>query len=288
MKRRVVIITGLSGSGKSTGARVLEDHGFFVVDNLPLVMLPDFLARTDRGYDRVAAVVDARSSEFLSGFAAILASIKQEGHRVEVVFFEASDQDLVRRYSETRRRHPLVQKEGIAAAIHRERALMADLRRAATVLIDSSGMTVHQLRRQVLASLFGPAPEDEQLQIQILSFGFRHGLPMEADLVFDVRFLDNPHFVAELQPLSGQEPAVRDFVLQQADCQVFLEKLRDLFKFLIPRYRREGKSNLTIALGCTGGRHRSVALAETLRPYLVGAGYAAEVMHRDLGKGEQQ
>lgn len=284
MNRHLVIITGLSGSGKSTGARALEDNGFFVVDNLPLVMLTDFLEWTDHGYDRVAAVVDARSSEFLSGFRETLERIKADGHRVDVIYFEASDQDLVRRYSETRRRHPLVQKEGIAVAIQRERALMAELRQAATVILDTTGDNVHQLRRRVLAALLGPESA-EQMHVQVVSFGFRNGLPLEADLVFDVRFLDNPHFVDALRPLTGLDREVSDFVLKQADCQVLLEKLRDLLKFLLPRYRQEGKSSLTIAVGCTGGRHRSVALAETMRPYILGAGYAVEVIHRDLDKG---
>jgi UPF0042 nucleotide-binding protein len=287
MKRHLVIITGLSGSGKSTGARALEDNGFFVVDNLPLGMLPDFLEWTDHGYDKVAAVVDARSSEFLSGFSETLAQIRADGHRVDVVFFEASDQDLVRRYSETRRRHPLVQKEGIAAAIMHERSLMAELRQAATVILDSTGWTVHQLRRRVLTALLGQDSDDDRMQIQVISFGYRNGLPLEADLVLDVRFLDNPHFVDRLRPLSGLDREVSDFVLKQADCQILLEKLRDLLKFLFPRYHHEGKSSLTIAFGCTGGRHRSVALAESLRPYILGAGYAVEVLHRDIDKGQQ-
>ncbi len=285
MKRRLVIITGLSGSGKSTGARALEDSGFFVVDNLPFVMLPDFLAHTDRGYDKVAVVVDARSSEFLGDCQAILNQIESAGHVVDVIFFEASDADLVKRFSETRRRHPLVQKEGIAAAIQHERMLMTGLREMATIVLDSSGETVHQLKHRVLTAVFGPEQATGTMQIQLLSFGFRNGLPLEADLVFDVRFLENPHFVEKLRPQTGLDLPVRQFVLNQTDSQTLMAKLKDLLAFLVPRYQKEGKSSLTIALGCTGGRHRSVALAENLRPFLLGTGHVVEVVHRDLDKG---
>jgi UPF0042 nucleotide-binding protein len=206
MSRRMVVITGLSGSGKSTGARALEDAGFFVVDNLPLPLLPEFLSLTDRGYQHVAVVVDARSREFLSGAEGILTALATVGPTPEVLFFEASDEELVRRFSETRRRHPLVQQEGIAAAIRRERELMAGLKRAATVILDSSTTNVHQLRQKVLTVVFGPGEASSRLGIHLISFGYRYGLPLEADLVFDVRFLDNPHFVPELRPLTGRDP----------------------------------------------------------------------------------
>lgn len=282
MTRRLVVITGLSGSGKSTGARALEDAGFFVVDNLPLPLLPDFLALTDSGYRHVAVVVDARSREFLSEAKGILDSLKAAGPAPEVLFFEATDAELVRRFSETRRRHPLVQQEGIAAAIRRERELMAELKRAATVVLDSSSTNVHQLRQQVLTVVFGPEQGSSQLSVHLVSFGFRYGLPLEADLVFDVRFLDNPHFVPELRPLTGRDPQVSQFVLSQPDCQTFVEHVKELLCFQIPRCCKEGKSALTIAVGCTGGRHRSVAIVEELRPYLLGTGCAIEIVHRDV------
>jgi UPF0042 nucleotide-binding protein len=284
MKRQLVVITGLSGSGKSTGARSLEDAGFFVIDNLPLVMLPDFLSLTDHGYEKVATVVDARSSDFLGDCREVLSRIKAEGHAVDVLFFEASDQDLVKRFSETRRRHPLVQKEGILAAIDNEREIMSELRRLATIILDSSGLTVHQLRQRVLASVLGAEDHEGQLRVQVQSFGFRNGLPLGADLVFDVRFLDNPHFVEELRPKTGLDPAVSNFVLSQADYQAFLGKLKDLLFFLLPRYSQEGKTSLTIGIGCTGGRHRSVAVAEDLGPYLLGTGSVVQVNHRDISK----
>lgn len=284
MKRQLVVITGLSGSGKSTGARALEDAGFFVIDNLPLVMLPDFLSLTDHGYEKVATVVDARSSDFLGDCHEVLRSIKAEGHDVDVLFFEASDQDLVKRFSETRRRHPLVQKEGILAAIGREREVMSELRRLATIILDSSGLTVHQLRQRVLASVLGAEVHEGHLQVQVESFGFRNGLPLDVDLVFDVRFLDNPHFVPELRPKTGLDPDVSSFVLSQADYQAFLNKLKDLLFFLLPRYSQEGKTSLTIGIGCTGGRHRSVAIAEDLGPYLLGTGSIVQVNHRDIDR----
>jgi UPF0042 nucleotide-binding protein len=284
MKRQLVVITGLSGSGKSTGARALEDAGFFVTDNLPLAMLPDFLALTDCGYQKVATVVDARSSDFLGDCHEVLRKIKVKGHDVTVLFFDASDQDLVKRFSETRRRHPLVQKEGILSAIGREREIMSGLRGQATIILDSSGLTVHQLRQRVLATVFGSDDHEGQLQVQVQSFGFRHGLPMAADLVFDVRFLDNPHFVETLRSKTGLTPEVSSFVLSQPDYQSFLDKLKALLFFLLPRYSQEGKTSLTIGIGCTGGRHRSVAIAEDLGPYLLGTGCAVQVNHRDINK----
>lgn len=284
MSRRLLVITGLSGSGKSTGARALEDAGFFVIDNLPLPLLGEFLALTDRGYRHVAVVVDARSRDFLSGAHAILDQLKGSGPAPEVLFFEASDEELVRRFSETRRRHPLVAQEGIAAAIRRERQLMAELKRSATVIFDSTATNVHQLRQQVLTVVFGPDQERGRLAIQLLSFGYRFGLPLEADLVFDVRFLDNPHFVPQLRPLTGRDAPVSQFVLTQPDCQQFIERVKQLLFFQIPRCCKEGKTSLTIAIGCTGGRHRSVAIAEELLPYLLGTGCAIEIRHRDIDR----
>jgi len=284
MKRRLVVITGLSGSGKSTAARALEDAGFFVIDNLPLIMLPDFLALTDHGNEKVAAVVDARSSDYLGDCQEVLSTIKAQGHVVDVLFFEASDHDLVKRFSETRRRHPLVKTTGILTAIGKEREIMSGLRSLATMIIDSTGLTVHQLRRRVLAVVLGADEHEGQLTLQVQSFGFRHGLPLGADLVFDVRFLENPHFIEALRPMTGLDPDVNSFVLSQPDYKTFLDKLKGLLFFLLPLYRQEGKTSLTIGIGCTGGRHRSVAVAEDLAPYLLGAGFLVQVQHRDINK----
>jgi len=279
-----VIISGLSGSGKSTGARALEDAGFFVVDNLPLPLLPGFLTLTDRGYRHVAVVIDARGRDFLSDTQRILDDLRATGQVLEIIFFEATDAELMRRFSETRRRHPLVQQEGLAAAISRERELMAELKRSATAVIDSTGTNVHQLRQRTLSVVFGPEAGAGKLTIHLLSFGFRYGLPLEADLVFDVRFLDNPHFVPELRPLTGRDPAVSQFVLGQSDCQRYLERVKQLLFFQVPRCEQEGKSVLTVAVGCTGGRHRSVAVVEELRPYLLGTGCTVDVNHRDVAQ----
>jgi UPF0042 nucleotide-binding protein len=284
MKRRLVVITGLSGSGKSTAARSLEDAGFFVIDNLPLVMLPDFLALTDHGNEKLAAVVDARSSDYLGDCQGILRSVMEQGHKVDVLFFEASDHDLVMRFSETRRRHPLVKTTGILPAINKEREIMSGLRSLATIIIDSTGQTVHQLRQRVLAMVLGEEDHEGMLQLHIQSFGFRYGLPLGADLVFDVRFLDNPHFIAALRPATGLDPEVSSYVLGQPDYNEFLDKLKSLLFFLLPRYRQEGKTSLTIGIGCTGGRHRSVAVAEDLGPYLLGTGFAVQIQHRDINK----
>jgi len=284
MKRQLVVITGLSGSGKSTAARALEDAGFFVIDNLPLVMLPDFLALTDQGNEKVAVVVDARSSDYLGDCQEVLSTIKAQGHVVDVLFFEASDHDLVMRFSETRRRHPLVKTTGILAAISKEREIMSGLRSLATMIVDSTGLTVHQLRQRVLAVVLGADEHEGQLTLQVQSFGFRHGLPLDADLVLDVRFLENPHFIEALRPMTGLDPDVSSFVLSQPDYKTFLDKLKGLLFFLLPRYRQEGKTSLTIGIGCTGGRHRSVAVAEDLAPYLLGAGFLVQVQHRDINK----
>jgi len=283
MKRDIVIISGLSGSGKSTGARALEDAGFFVIDNLPLVMLPDFLSLPSHGYEKVAAVVDARSSDFLGDCQKVLQKIKEAGHDVSILFFEASEHDLVKRFSETRRRHPLVKKDGILSAIENEREITAELRGLASIIIDSTGLNVHQLRQRVLAVVLGAEDHEGLLRITVQSFGFRGGLPLGADLVFDVRFLDNPHFVEELRPKTGLDPEVSSYVLSQPDYQAFLERLKSMLFFLLPRYLQEGKTSLTIGIGCTGGRHRSVAIAEDLAPHLLGTGAVVQVSHRDIG-----
>jgi len=284
VSRRLVIITGLSGSGKSTGARALEDAGFFVVDNLPLPLLPGFLKLTGHSYRHVAVVVDARGRDFLSDAGEILTGLQESGQSLEIIFFEAANAELMRRFSETRRRHPLAQQEGVAAAIARERELVAELKRAATAVIDSSHTNVHQLRQRVLSVVFGPEAAAGSLAIHVISFGFRYGLPLEADLVFDVRFLENPHFVPELKPLTGLDPSVSQFVLGQPDCQSYLQQVKQLLFFQVPRCQQEGKSSLTVAVGCTGGRHRSVAIAEELRPYLLGTGFTVDVNHRDVAR----
>ncbi|WP_305041235.1 RNase adapter RapZ [Geoalkalibacter sp.] len=286
-RKRVLILTGLSGSGKSSAARVLEDEGFFVVDNLPLALLPRFLQLTEQGVrftPDVAVVIDIRNRDFLADYETTLQQVREEGYPVEILFFEANDEALIRRYSETRRRHPLARQEGVPEGIARERQLMAGFKRLATVVFDTSGLTVHGLRDQVLETVLGRSSK-MPLVVKVQSFGFRYGLPIESDLVFDVRFLPNPHFIEELRPLTGLNSEVREYVVQQPACRDFLAKFQDMLKFLLPYYRQEGKSYLTLSIGCTGGRHRSVSLAEELRPFLAGQGFVVEISHRDIDKG---
>jgi UPF0042 nucleotide-binding protein len=285
-RKRFVILTGLSGSGKSTAARALEDEGFFVVDNLPLALLPQFLDLAEQGVrftQEVAVVIDVRNRDFLAGLEATLETVRAAGYAPEIFFFDAADDALLRRYSETRRRHPLALEEGVAEGIRRERQLLAGLRSLATVVVDSSRFTPHQLRARVVQIARGEEGT-LPLVVQLQSFGFRFGLPPDSDLVLDVRFLPNPHFVSELQPLSGLDRPVSEYVRAQPPTREFLQHFQELLRFLLPLYQREGKSYLTIAVGCTGGRHRSVAIVEELRRFFAGEGVILRVTHRDVDK----
>jgi UPF0042 nucleotide-binding protein len=287
MKRgRLVIVTGLSGSGKSTAARALEDQGFFVVDNLPLVLLPDFMELPQQSAGAstpVAVVIDIRNQDYLSRFREILQQIKGVGHQVDVLFLDAADDVLVRRYSETRRRHPLQHKVGVLESVRQERRLLAEVMGRATITIDSSLLTPHQLRAKVLQIGFG-GDQSYPLAVLLQSFGFRHGLPAGSDLVMDVRFLPNPHFVPELRPHTGLVADVSDYVMSQPATQEFLASFLGLLNFLLPHYHYEGKSYLTISIGCTGGHHRSVALVEELYRELSAPFMTVEVLHRDITK----
>lgn len=283
----LVIITGLSGSGKSTAAHALEDDGFFVVDNLPPALLPPFLtlsAESRMEQRNLAVVIDARNRDFLAGFDLHLQNLEAAGHQVEIFFFEADDETLVRRYSETRRSHPLAAGGSVADGIAEERKLLLELRGVATRLIDSTGLTPHQLRAQILRFVRS-ADEAPPLQIVLQSFGFRYGLPAGSDLVMDIRFLPNPHFVETLRPFSGLDQAVSDYVLVQSDAREFLERFVALLDFLLPQYQREGKSYLTISIGCTGGRHRSVAVTAHLAALLRARAFDVRQIHRDIDKG---
>lgn len=286
-RRRVLILTGLSGSGKSSAARALEDEGFFVVDNLPLALLPRFLELADAGgrlAPDIAVVIDVRNREFLAGIEKILQELQGAGHLLEIYFFEATDEALIRRFSETRRRHPLACREGVPEAIARERQLLQNLKSLATVVVDSTGLTPHQLRAKVIGMVRGEQG-GTPLFVRLQSFGFRYGIPLESDLVMDVRFLANPHFDVQLRPMTGLNRAVREFVLNQPACRDFVDQFQNLLKFLLPHYKKEGKSYLTVSIGCTGGRHRSVAIVEELRPFFSGEGVTLDIIHRDLDKG---
>jgi RNase adapter protein RapZ len=283
-KKKIVIITGLSGSGKSTVAKTLEDLGFFCVDNLPLDLVPKLLELADsRGGDLVllALVIDARQRQLTSQYSDIFAALQSQHLSLDILFLESRDQVLVRRYSETRRQHPLAEEGNVLDGIGRERALLEPIRDRADWVIDTSDMTVHQLREEV-KSIFQRSNMDTP-KVILNSFGFGKGVPLESDLVLDVRFLPNPYFVENLRFKDGRDSEVASFVLDNPITKQFLEKLDDLIIFLMPLYIKEGKQYLTISIGCTGGRHRSVVVAQHLGTMLERQGYrGVEIRHREL------
>jgi UPF0042 nucleotide-binding protein len=278
-----VVVTGLSGSGKSTALRVLEDLGYYCIDNLPVALLPRFVelwkaARED--IHRVAFGIDARERLFLGGFQQAFDEVRRSDVRLEVMYLDASDDVLVRRFSETRRPHPASPSGTVEEGIRRERDALRDLRAVADRIIDTSAFTVHELRAALRDRL--ARPDAPTLTVSLVSFGYKYGLPTDADLAFDCRFLPNPFFVDELRPKTGLDPAVAEYVLSCEDTPPLLGRLMDLLSFALPRYQREGKSYLTIAVGCTGGRHRSVTLVEEIRRRLAATGVQAIVRHRDV------
>jgi len=281
----VTVITGMSGAGRSEAADVLEDLGFFVIDNLPPALIGK-VAELARGGDRphrYGLVVDVRSGVFIDDLGAALADLRASGVSTRVLFLDASDETLVRRFETTRRRHPLAVTDRVHEGIQKERALLGELKGEADVVLDTSELNVHELRDRLL-HIFSADQETRQLQVSIVSFGFKHGLPLDVDNVFDCRFLPNPHWVEELRPLDGRDAAVRDYVLGRAETQAFLDELRRLFELTLPAYEYEGKSYLSIAIGCTGGRHRSVAIAEALADLLAELGPRPQVRHRDVDR----
>ncbi len=282
---RIVILTGLSGAGRSTAAKCLEDLGWFVVDNLPPSLLPTMAelgGRSQGAVSRIAAVVDVRSRAFFSDLRAAIDELDKLGHRPQVVFLEASDDALVRRFDAVRRPHPLQEDGRLTDGIARERALQRDLRGDADLVIDTTRLNVHELRAKISAALGVAA--DGTLRATLVSFGYKYGLPVDADLVVDCRFLPNPHWVPELRPHTGRDPEVRDYVLAQPGAVEFLDRYADLLRLVGEGYRREGKFYATIAIGCTGGKHRSVTMAEELAGRLTAAGMDVAVVHRDLGR----
>jgi RNase adapter protein RapZ len=283
---RFVIITGLSGAGRSFAIKCLEDLGYFCVDNLPTTLIPTFAelcTHSSRDMRLIALGVDIREGEYLSHLMDTLAELRAQGHKPEVLFLEAADETLVRRYQETRRRHPLAGDGSVLEGIRAERRALANLRESADRIIDTSGLSVHQLKERLVEG-YRPEGTRDELTVSLMSFGFKHGAPYDADLVFDVRFLPNPHFVDRLKRLDGRDSAVEEFVMSFEESRTLLAKIEDLLRFLLPLYRREGKAYLTVALGCTGGRHRSVTLVELLRRSLEVSGVAPVVRHRDIDR----
>ena len=282
--RQMVIITGMSGSGKSTAIRALEDAGFFCIDNLPVVLLPKLTELTGLGgtMPRLAIVIDAREGVFLKDAPRYIEDARRSGTHVEVLFLDSSDESLQRRFSETRRRHPLAPRGSVEDGIRREREVLRDLRELADQVIDSSPLNVHDLKRMV-QSRFSPEPTNAP-SISVMSFGYRYGVPPQADLVFDVRFLPNPYFIPELKGFTGRDPKVASYVLDRPETQEFLQRIEDLCRFLFPKYQKEGKAYLTVALGCTGGKHRSVAMAHELVKRLQTDGPPIHLWDRDSEK----
>jgi UPF0042 nucleotide-binding protein len=282
---QLVVVTGLSGAGRSTAAKALEDLGWFVVDNLPPALLPtmvDLGARSAGAVDRIAAVVDVRSRAFTSDLRTALEETAGRGVHARVLFLEASDEALVRRFESVRRPHPLQGDGRLVDGIGREREQLRDLRGDADLVLDTSVLNVHQLRGKI-TDAFGDRSA-AGLQLTVLSFGFKYGLPVDADLVLDARFLPNPHWVEELRPLTGLDEAVRDYVLAQDGAGEFVDRAGALVQLVFDGYQREGKHYALLAVGCTGGKHRSVAMAEQLGARLAAAGVDVSVVHRDLGR----
>jgi UPF0042 nucleotide-binding protein len=282
--RQLVILTGLSGSGKSTVLRAFEDLGYYCVDNLPVELIPIFAELHAAGqgdFVRAALLVDAREGLQLEKLPPLLKLLKKD-HPISLVFIEANDDALLRRYSETRRPHPLGKNFSVRESLSHERALMEPIRKLADVVIDTTQFNVHELRNFITSRFQNP--DKSPMLVSVVSFGYRYGVPTDADLVFDVRFLPNPHFVPRLRPFTGKDPKVRRYIRSFPQTNEFLRRMEGLLVYLIPHYIREGKSYLTIAFGCTGGKHRSVMMSESIQKSLEKRGYSTKVVHRDIEK----
>jgi UPF0042 nucleotide-binding protein len=286
--QHVVVLTGLSGAGKTAAAKLFEDLGYTVVDNLPGELLPDLAELVSSDPERfalVAIVLDVRSGDAPLAFAAMRGSLEGRGIRPQIFFLEARDEIIIRRFSETRHRHPLGDQRGIASSISEERRLLDPVRSDADVVLDTSDLSLRELRERLFSHLSDRADPETAIAIQLISFGFKFGVPLEADLVFDVRFMQNPYYVAELRQLSGLTDAVRSFVLEQPVAKRFVDYLTEFLDFAIPAYVSEGKNRLTIAIGCTGGYHRSIVLIEELAHWLRERDFGpVAVFHRELDR----
>jgi UPF0042 nucleotide-binding protein len=279
---RFLIITGLSGSGKTVVSRFLEDLGYYCIDNLPSKLIPNLVelwTRKEVEIEKVALVVDIREAEFSKKFPEVLKAIRKKISPC-LIFLEASDETLVKRFSESRRPHPLARKRSLMESVQLERKRLAEIKRMADEVIDTTSTNISQIKEHLTSRFF--KKKDRKMQIMVVSFGYKYGIPLDSDLVFDTRFLPNPFYIDELRNKTGKSPKVRKFVLKEEETQKFLSRLYSFVDFLIPRFLEEGKSNLTISTGCTGGKHRSVILAEKLRDHLKNKNYNVRIYHRDL------
>jgi len=280
----LLLVTGMSGAGRSTAARALEDLGWFVVDNLPPSLLPQAIdeVKADESSDRLAVVVDARGGRMFADLERSLATLVESGVDLRVLYLEAGDNELVRRFESSRRPHPLQESGGILDGLNRERALLGEVRANADLVIDTSSLNVHDLRRKIDAAFGGE--ERVALRATVMSFGFKYGIPVDADIVCDVRFLPNPYWEPDLRELTGLDPSVSDYVTDAPEAREFLDRMAEILNLVSDGYLREGKRYVTVAVGCTGGKHRSVAMAENLAARLVKVGVEVLVVHRDLGR----
>jgi UPF0042 nucleotide-binding protein len=286
---RIIVVTGMSGSGKSTAVRALEDEGFYCIDNLPVRLFRrfvDLIGKSGESFKGIVLVADIRGREFLKGYESAFQKIRTAGHSIEIYFFDAQDDALMRRFSETRRRHPAAEQCSVSDGIRMERDRLSGLRQMATRVIDTSEFNVHQLKDYILRIVRGEEGANP-FMVEVQSFGFRYGIPMESSIVMDVRFLPNPFFVPELKEFSGLDSAVREYIIDKPVTAAFIDYFFPMLDMLIPAYQQEGRAYLTISIGCTGGRHRSVALAEITAMHLKALWPAVRITHRDIEKGKQ-
>lgn len=284
-KLELVIITGMSGAGKTVAMQSFEDMGYYCIDNMPPNLLPTFwkLVRESGQFSKIALVMDLRMKDFFEEVNQVLVTMDNTPHiTTRIVFLEATNEELITRYKETRRAHPLAKDERTIEGIKKERSLLNDIKMRAQLVIDTTSLTPRELREKLIKEF--KEKERQMFRVEIVSFGFKYGLPIDADIVMDVRFLPNPHYIEELRPQTGLDKPVYDYVMQQTETETFYKKFIDLIDFTLPGYKKEGKSNVTIAIGCTGGKHRSVALVERIANNIKSDGYHVNVSHRDKDK----
>ena len=289
---KIIIVTGMSGAGKSTALNVLEDEGYYCVDNMPISLMPKFAEladghNQDKGYNNIALGIDIRSGHSLAELDSVLDYMKEKKYEYTIVFLESSDEVLIKRYKETRRAHPLAKDGRVDKAIMLEREQLKFLKQRADVIIDTSQLLTREFKEELEKIVLG-RKEFNNLMVTVLSFGFKYGIPSDADIVFDVRFLPNPYYVEELRPLTGNDKKIQDYVMKAPEAEEFLERVDGLIQFLLPNYVKEGKSSLVIAVGCTGGKHRSVTLANAIAKRLSKTPYGCKVEHSDIEKDSKR